>query len=162
MLQHAFFPALSPSLLSLFIDLVVSAVVGIGVFTIYLNCSFRQVQQRLAMQIPEGRCIHVAASSWRVWALLMVTGALLLFSAALLRIFSDTGTLFTGETLEFVVTCIVATPMFALVPILLVNRSPKRLERRLGMAHQQQTARPRPQPKEAREAYSSNGKLCWF
>ncbi len=152
MLQHTFFPALSPSLLYLFIGLGIGAVVGIGFFIIYLNHSFRQMQQRLATRFPERSRVPVAASWWRVWAFLLVTGMLLLFSAALLKIFSDTGTLFTGETLELVVTCIVATLLFALVPIWLVRRSRTRLERRLGVVPpQQQTARSGPQPKETRE-----------
>ena len=151
MLHHAFFPALLPYLLPLFIGLGIGAVVGIGFFIIYLNHSFRQMQQRLATRFPERSRDPVAASWWRVWALLLVTGMLLLFSAALLKIFSDTGTLFTGETLELVITCIVTTPLFALVPLVLFRRSRRRLERRLGVAPQQQAARSRPQPKEARE-----------
>ncbi len=62
-----------------------------------------------------------------------------------------TGTLFTREMLELVITCIVTIPLFVLVPLLFVRRSRRRLERRLGVAPQQQAARSRPQPKEARE-----------
>jgi len=40
------------------------------------------------------------------------------------------GTLFTKETLELVVMCIVTTPLFVIVPILLLKQSHKTLQRR--------------------------------
>jgi len=148
MLHHAIIPAPLP----LLIGLEIGVVVGIGFSSLYLNHYLRQRQQRLATRLPEGRRIPVAAFWWRVWALLLVTGTLLLFGYWLHWVFSETGTLFTWETLELVITCIVAALFFSLGPILSIRRSRKRLERRLGVAPpQQQTARSRPQPKEARE-----------
>jgi hypothetical protein len=148
MLHHAF----SPSPLPLLMGIEIGASIGIGFSLLYLNQYLRQIQQRLATLLPEGRRISVAAFSRRAQTLLLVAATLFLFGPALLWIFTHTGTLFTWETLELVISCIVAALLFTLGPILSIRRSRKRLERRLGVAPpQQQTARSRPQPKEARE-----------
>lgn len=148
MLHHAIIPAPLP----LLIGLEIGVGVGMGFSLLYLNHYLKQIQQRLATLLPEGRRIPVAASSRRAQTLPLVAAALLIFGPALLWIFTHTGTLFTWETLELVISCIVAALFFSLVPILSIRRSRKRLERRLGVAPpKQQTARSRPQPKEARE-----------
>jgi hypothetical protein len=150
MLHHTF----SPSPLPLLIGIEIGIVIGMGFSTLYLNHYLRQIHQRLATLLPEGRRIPVAASSRRVQTLLRVTAPLLFFGSALpwVWFFIHTGTIFSWETLELVISCIVAALLFTLGPILSIRRSTKRLERRLGVAPpQQQTARSRPQPKEARE-----------
>ncbi len=159
MFHQTFFPALSPSPLQLLIGIVIGAVVGIGFFNLYVRRHLRQEEQRLALLLPEGRRVHFTSSSWIFWALMVIVVGVLFFVSVLLTDFSDNGTLFTRETLELVVTCIVATLLFALVPIWLVRRSRTRLERRLGVVPpQQQTARSGPQPKETREEYGRDGK----
>src|SRR5262249_13653013 len=138
--------------LPLLMGIEIGTSIGMGFSLLYFNHFFRQVQQRLATLLPEGKCVPVAASSRRAQTLLLVTAPLLIFGPALFWVFTHTDTLFTWETLELVISCIVAALFFTLGPILSIKRINRRLERRLGEAPpQQQTARSRPQPKEARE-----------
>src|SRR5215831_2014980 len=98
MLHHAF----SPSPIPLLIGIEIGIPIGIGFTMLYLNHYLRQIRQRLATRLPEGRHIPAVASSMRVQTRLLVIASLFFFGSALIWVwlFIHTGTLFSWETLE--------------------------------------------------------------
>lgn len=85
-----------------------------------------------------------------------ISSGLLLFILQLIG-FSFEGILISVQMVGFIVIWLLVTLLVTLALIFIARRSVKRLERRLGVAPQQQAARSGPQPKETREEYGRDG-----
>lgn len=118
--------------------------IGSGFSVLYLGLYSRHVE---GLPTQQGRSqVRLFASLMLSLGSVCISVGLLLFILQLIW-FSFEGILRSVQMVGFIVIWLLVT----LALILIARRSVKRLERRLGVAPQQQAARSGAQPKEARE-----------
>ena len=144
----AFFHLLFISPLDLLLCFLYACMIGSGFSVLYLGLYSRHVE---GLPTQQGRSqVRLFASLMLSLGSVCISVGLLLFILQLIW-FSFEGILRSVQMVGFIVIWLLLTLLVTLALILIARRSVKRLERRLGVAPQQQAARSGAQPKEARE-----------